>query len=313
MTHFRVRRYVILALVVGLMVQSRTAHSAPTTPTPTQLASEIATAVKSPTKAALESQLKVAAKSSYQAAPCVQNQAAPGNQFTACDFGTTSASKTVVLLGDSQASMWLPAFDAAGKAHNFHVILLARLGCNSNPIVLKSFSGAVDAGCADFRTASLNYIKGLTHPLVFLSQLHRYAEYANGTAVKNSVWTASMNTLFQSLKSAGATVKFLDPAPTSPVDAAACLSRNVHSSHKCTFTLNQGVIADARASDYAALTKSKISLINTFPLFCTGNKPVSSTQCPAQVAGLLVYADRWHTTSQYAAHVWRVLADLAAL
>jgi hypothetical protein len=307
-------RLVATVATLGLLISSPAMVSAvTTTPTPAQLTAEIVAASKTATSVNLASQLTGAANSSYEQGPCVQSQSAPGDRFTSCDFGTTSASKTVVLLGDSQASMWLPAFDAAGKAHNFHVILLSRLGCNSNPIVLKSFSGSVDAGCAVFRTATLKYIKTLTAPLVFVAQIHRFAQYANGTAVTNAAWTASMNTFFASLKSAGATVSFIEPAPVSPVDAAGCLSRNIGASQKCTFTLDKGVVADSRASDDAAVVKSKVTMVNTFSLFCTATAVAATTKCPAQVAGLLVYSDRWHTTTQYATHVWQAMAALTKL
>jgi hypothetical protein len=255
-----------------------------------------------------------AANSAYEIGPCVQNQSTPGDRFTQCDFGTTNASRTVVLLGDSQAAMWLPAFDAAGKAHDFRVVLLSRLGCNSNPLVLLSFTGSVDQQCAVFRSAALAYIKQLHAPQVFVSQLHRYPLTPQSTPVSDATWTASMETLFASLRAAGAaSISFLEPAPVSPVDPASCLARQMPASQKCTYAASAGVIASARADDNAAALAMHVTIVNTLSLFCTSSSIATTTLCPVQVNGVLVYADRWHTTAQYATYVWPSLAALTKL
>ena len=290
------------------------ALATPTPPTPTQLAAQIKAATTKPATTDLGPQVLAAAKSSYELGPCVQNQSTPGDRFLQCDFGSTHATKTVVLLGDSQAAMWLPAFDAAGQAHNFHVVLLARLGCNSNPLVLLSFTGTVDAQCSVFRKASLKYIKTLHSPLVFVSQMHRYQVSASNTPVSDANWTTSMKTLYSSLKASGASsTSFIEEAPVDPVDAAGCLARNLTASHKCTYSASLGIISSARAADEAAASVSHVPVINTMPIFCTSLAIATSTQCPVQVNGVLVYADRWHTTSQYAAYSWQALAALAKL
>ncbi len=283
-------------------------------PSPADLNAQIKLATTKATTATLGPQILTAAKSSYELGPCVQDISSPGNRFTQCDFGSVSAAKTVVLLGDSQASMWLPAFDAAGKAHGFHVILLARLGCNSNPLVTLSFTGAVDPQCAVFRTASLNLIKTLHSPIVMFAQIHRFPLFAKQKPVPNTTWTSSMVSLFSSLKGAGAkSIAFLEPAPVDPVDAATCLSQHLSSSQKCTFSASVGFVNDARTADEKAATSSRVPIINTLSLFCTSSVTAPTTKCPAQVNGQLVYADRWHTSAQYAAYSWRALAALAKL
>lgn len=290
------------------------AATTPNPPSAQVLASAIKAATTTPTKTDLADQLTTAGHSSYQLGPCVQKQSAPGDSFLNCDFGVPSASKTVVLLGDSQAAMWLPAFDAAGKAHNFHVVLLSRLGCNSNPLVLLSFSGTVDAQCSVFRSATLKYLRTLHAPQVFVAQLHRYPQTANRTPVSDATWASSMKTLYASIKGAGAiSISFLEPAPVDPTDGAACLSQHATSSQKCTYPALQGFVTSARTSDEQAATASRVNVVNTLSLYCTGSTITASTLCPVQVNGLLVYADRWHTSSQYSAYVWQGLAALTKL
>jgi hypothetical protein len=284
----------------------------PTSSPSTALATQIKLAATSPTSANLESQLLD--PHFDEARPCIQSISSPGNVFTQCDFGTPNASRTVVLLGDSQAAMWLPAFDAAGKAHDFRVVLLSRLACNSNPIALINYLGTVDSQCAVFRTAALAYIKTLHAPQVFLSQQHLSPVAANHAPISDATWTASMETLFASLRAAGATsISFLEPVPVAPVDPASCLARNVTASQMCTYPASQGVIIHDRADDDAAALAMHVTTVNTLSLFCTSSVLSSTTMCPDQVNGLLVYADRWHVTTQYAAYVWPYLAALAKL
>ena len=47
----------------------------------------------------------------------------------ACIWGDRAGSRTLVLLGDSHARMWLPAFDAIGKRLHWKVVLLAKSSC----------------------------------------------------------------------------------------------------------------------------------------------------------------------------------------
>ena len=293
---------------------SATGLSTPAPPTPSNLFKQIKTAITKPASNDLGPQVLASAKSSYELGPCVQNQTTPGDRFLECDFGSRQASKTVVLLGDSQASMWLPAFDAAGKAHNFHVVLLSRLGCNSNPLVLLSFTGNVDAQCSVFRKANLSYIKTLNRPLVFLSQAHRYPLSASNTPVSDATWKASMKKLYSSLKESGASeTSFIEQAPVDPLDPAGCLSRNMKASNKCTYSALQGIIMTAQAADEAAAKTSRVKLISTMQIFCNSSVLAANTQCPVQVNGVLVYADRWHISAQYAAYTWQALAAMAKL
>jgi peptidoglycan/LPS O-acetylase OafA/YrhL len=56
-----------------------------------------------------------------------------------CELGDTQASLTVVLVGGSHATQWLPALDAIGREHGVRVINMTKSGCpfgampNSNP------------------------------------------------------------------------------------------------------------------------------------------------------------------------------------
>jgi hypothetical protein len=47
----------------------------------------------------------------------------------ACVWGDRVGSHTLVLLGDSHARMWLPAFDVIGKRLHWKVVLLSKSSC----------------------------------------------------------------------------------------------------------------------------------------------------------------------------------------
>jgi hypothetical protein len=53
----------------------------------------------------------------------------PTNLGTTCSFSDTTATKTLMLFGDSQASMWLPAFNIAGELLHWKILLEAKDGC----------------------------------------------------------------------------------------------------------------------------------------------------------------------------------------
>lgn len=306
-------KFSFFAIVVFGLALPVTASAVSAAPTAQQLAIKIKTATTTPTKVNLASQIQAAQRSSYKDGPCFQEQSTPGNQFSQCDFGAVSAKKIVVLLGDSTAAMWLPAFDAAGRAHQFHVILLARIGCNLHGIILKSWTGAVDPQCAVFRSAAVDFIKNLQKPQVFIVQQNRNPVTASGHPVTSTEWISAMKTFYSKLKAAGATVAFIEPAPVDPIDAATCLSQNSRTSTKCNFPASAGFIRTAKDADDQAAAAAKVPTINTLSLFCTSSSVTAATICPVQVDGTLVYADRWHINRRYSEYVWQGLAALLKL
>lgn len=53
----------------------------------------------------------------------------PGLSYQLCSLGDVQARHTVVLLGDSHASMWTPAFVRAARRLGFRLVPLAKPGC----------------------------------------------------------------------------------------------------------------------------------------------------------------------------------------
>ena len=53
----------------------------------------------------------------------------PGTTYQLCSLGAVHAAHTVVLLGDSHASMWTPAFVQAAVRLDFRLVPLAKPGC----------------------------------------------------------------------------------------------------------------------------------------------------------------------------------------
>lgn len=46
-----------------------------------------------------------------------------------CEFGDTKAAKTIVIVGGSHASQWVPAFDVLGKTRGFRLISITKSAC----------------------------------------------------------------------------------------------------------------------------------------------------------------------------------------
>ena len=57
------------------------------------------------------------------------NLSIPATASIKCAYGNTSATRMMLLTGDSQAGMWLPAFDQLGKDLGWKVIFLAHPEC----------------------------------------------------------------------------------------------------------------------------------------------------------------------------------------
>jgi SGNH domain (fused to AT3 domains) len=56
--------------------------------------------------------------------------AIPPDAAVRCAYGATAAAPTILLAGDSQAGMWLPALGVVGHALGWRVVILAKEGCS---------------------------------------------------------------------------------------------------------------------------------------------------------------------------------------
>ncbi len=95
----------------------------------------------------------------------------PPSAGTLCAFGDTTAKRTMLLIGDSQAAMWSPTLRAYGVANKWKIVMLAKSGCgpwgDPNPSSYIIFETLTVAQCNQWNTSVANWAKS-THPKVIV-------------------------------------------------------------------------------------------------------------------------------------------------
>lgn len=257
---------------------------------------------------------------------CLVNYLAPGavdgDQATNCFFGDTASSHTLVLYGDSNAAMWLRAFDELGRRHHVRVDLVARSGCEVAHTPLWDYSlRAPGVGCTDFRAWALQQIVRVHAYAVVVADfeysVHR--DYAFRALPENQYLAALAHTVHL-LRATGASVTLLAPPPPGLPDPTTCLSTHVNDVGACSLPLSCLASATPTGAACQFPQGSALNWASTFHLRDTittaGGHYVSlddmfctPSTCPAVINHVVVHENLFHVSDHFAAMTWPVLGE----
>ncbi|MCV7089200.1 SGNH hydrolase domain-containing protein, partial [Mycobacterium interjectum] len=222
-----------------------------------------------------------------------------------CATGDAASPTTVALVGDSHAAMWEPAFRRVAEQRHWRLETLAKVTCPLQELPIRSpYLGREYTECEQWRAQISDRLKSEHPRLVVLDMSRRYgADF--GFVSYDPAWIDTLGRTVAMLRSTGATVLVLGPAPDPHGSVPACLSAHLDDATACaparSAALDDGGIGAERAvtagggGQYADLTD----------LFCTPDR------CPVIVGNALVFRDDNHVTTEYAQLLAPVMAALA--
>ena len=228
-------------------------------------------------------------------------------------MGDTASKTTVAMVGDSHASMWIPAFQEIGGQRPWRLETMAKAACPMMdlPIANRLVRPLVEyiQRCEQWRGQIIARLRAEHPRLIMVSVFRGYTAthsngFLSGFTSYDPAWIDGLTRLVRQLGETGAKVLVLGPLPRLDGAVPACLAQHLDDATACSppmsFAFNRpGMAAEAAATkagggQYADLTE----------LFCTTNR------CPVIVGNTLAYVDAGHLTLEYS----RVLAPaLAAL
>lgn len=228
-----------------------------------------------------------------------------------CVFGDTSSTKTVVLFGDSHATMWFPAFDAIAKARHWRLVVWTKATCP--PVNISLFSpdlGRPYTECDQWRQAVLARIQSLHPRLVVLGTAPNY-DAAYNVVQDGPQWMAGLQSVISTIRAAGAHVLVMGPVPSPDEVVPNCLSAHLSDVSACNITprdrhVGIGQVGYDNAglvTEQAAVRAAGAYFVNVKPWFCT------ATTCPVVVEDLVVFRDNSHITVPYAKYLEPLIAD----
>jgi hypothetical protein len=223
----------------------------------------------------------------------------PGDvSATGCVIGAPDAARNVVLLGDSHAAMWMPAFDRAGKQANWRVTVLTKSQCP--PLEMDvTLTGPLGDGkrfkkpypeCARWLDAAITRLNELQPDLVVIADCSGcdFLLDGNGKEIQRSAWSTALQTTVRRIH---APVAILGDIPRM-TGALDCLGarQNISSCAKPAPALLAPTFNDAERE---AARQTGATFIDLTQRFC-------SDLCSPVIGNSIVYTNDDHVTSTYA-------------
>ena len=223
-----------------------------------------------------------------------------------CIFGDVSATKTMVLTGDSRAQMWFNAINAIATASKYRLVFLAKSGC---PVPLASYQINNDGSltntpwtaCSKWHKFVAATITSLAPKLIIVSSSADMDLAAPAHVASPTEETADMLAFLRTLPSSAKVIVLGGfPQPGATLSPTLCLSRNPGDTATCAFEPSPFVLQINSAIRQAA-RDARVAYINQEPWLC-------GKVCPAVIANIFPYTvDGYHIDNTYTQYLTGVL------
>ena len=209
-----------------------------------------------------------------------------------CTFGDPAGTATMVVLGDSHVSEWMPALDLVAQQRALKIVMYSKRGCPPVFVdVVQAAGRAPYPECTTWRTAAFAATIGAKPKLIVLA-----FSPTPGLDSQIARWSDGVKSAVEALAASHATVINIGDQPRLVEDPSACLSRPSVDPQSCHARFDKTTFGERfRDADRTAVLAAGGRFIDVEPWFC-----VSATNCPAIIDGQIVYHDKHHITSQYA-------------
>jgi SGNH domain (fused to AT3 domains) len=224
-------------------------------------------------------------------------------QQGACVYGDPKGTHTAVILGDSHADMWLPAFASAGVTKHWKIVDWTKSSCPAAEItVFNSSLNRTYTECNTWRADVLRRIAVLKPSRVFFSGSENVAP----AGVTPQQWSSATTKTLQTLRrTTTATVTLIQDVPIPSYNLPSCVAQHLNSVTRCTFQLAKAYSFPARHRGLAtAVAHAGFAVVDPDAWICT------ATTCPAIVGNMLVYRDDTHLTATFARWLAPMVAPL---
>lgn len=230
----------------------------------------------------------------------------PATSSALCQLGDVTSNRTMVLLGDSHAGMWLPAFDTIAKRQGYRLVPLLKLGCAPYDVPQHLADGSAFPQCPAFRDWSARQLAELDPDVLVVA--HRAMLFMDGGSVseQRKLWSAGVEKSMAEWTAAVPQVRVLADIPVAPWRPRDCLSAPGAKLIDCVLE-QQGFEIDGDVLTRAAVTAAGGRWVDTLGLICREDR------CPLVVGNVVTYRDDAHLSGPWVRRVSRDLGRLLDL
>ena len=200
-----------------------------------------------------------------------------------CVFGHVGG-RSVVLIGDSHAHQWQPAFQAIADKLGWQLTVIAKAGCPIADIPVRAgdTSRLSDPTCPLWRAQQIAAVVAMRPSLIITTNLRNYIP-------DDSEIAAAWKTTLDAFRQSGARIAYLRDTPKAPFDVPECVADSLDDWSRCAFpapTVPEPVVLGIEAGRI-----KDVRLLDLNGYLCDGNT------CPAVRNGTLMYRDDAHLTA----------------
>jgi peptidoglycan/LPS O-acetylase OafA/YrhL len=209
-----------------------------------------------------------------------------------CRLGDTSSAKSIVLIGDSHAQMWMPTLLTMAQSDGWTVIPLLKSACHPNAWTGSGFRGEprdLIRACHAWYQWAVDQAKGL-RPDVTLIAGCCPAPFPGRDGTPAARAFTSLAKTMKGFSTSVVVVADDDGVAKQPVD---CLLAPHATMRTCTTTPPANILAFNN-------NLAKVARVNKFGFLKTRGWFCYKNQCPIVVASTIVYRDTGHITETYA-------------
>ena len=160
-----------------------------------------------------------------------------------CAMGDTASKTTVAVVGDSHASMWIPAFQQIGTQRPWRLEAMAKAACPmmdlpiANPLVSRLVEYV--QRCEEWRGQIIARLRAEHPKLVMVSVFRSYTAtnshgFLSGFTSYDPAWIDALTRLVRQLRETGAKVLVLGPLPQLNTSVPGCLSEHLDDATACS-------------------------------------------------------------------------------
>lgn len=230
----------------------------------------------------------------------------------ACTLGDRSSPRTVAVVGDSHAGMWLPALGRIAAAEHLRLVPYIKISCSPYAVHQASVL-TPDSACDDYRAWALAQLRRLKPDAILVAARGELYMAPNGTQSVDDQWRAGMTQVLSAFRRITPHLIVFGDVLGRGSEPQDCLTQPGNTEADCllppySVETHSNVITAQVAAQLGA------TFVRVLPLVCTPH------ECPLVVGSTVLYRDDSHLTRTWVLHVaprlqqilHRPLADLAS-
>ena len=230
-----------------------------------------------------------------------------------CPQGDEDGTKTLVVIGDSHARAWVPAFERIADRAGYRAYYLVKPQCSAVLVdIAQSFTNEPWPECQEFHDWTQEQLRALQPDLLVMTSAPVNGYYdGDGALVRDpdAITTetgAGLQRMFEAyLPLADRTVLLAD-VPRLTVDPAVCLSKPGARMDDCTVPADD-VSLETREVSAEVATAQGVEIVDPVRWLCADDL------CPTVVGSTIAYRDRGHISTTRALELTRPLGRALGL